>query len=133
MSAAERAQDVERVATVTPLPSRATPDPEPAVPAERTAPSLPSVPLPSASQIFDFVVPPDIWSDKRPSLRDLWLYGVYGRWTQASGPVRVLGALYATVVAMPVHAATYLVNWIVERPARLLVAAMVAALIKLAF
>jgi hypothetical protein len=133
MSATERAQDVERVATVTPLPSRATPDPEPAVPAERTAPSLPSVPLPSASQIFDFVVPPDIWSDKRPSLRDLWLYGVYGRWTQASGPVRVLGALYASVIAMPFHAASYLANWVVERPARLFVAAIVAALIILAF
>jgi hypothetical protein len=133
MSAAESSRDVERVATVTPLPSRAMPDPEPAVPSERTAPSLPSVPLPSASQIFDFVVPPDIWSDKRPSLRDLWLYGVYGRWTQATGFVRVLGALYASVIAMPVHAATYLGLWIVERPARLLIAATVVALIILAF
>jgi hypothetical protein len=130
MSAAESSRDVERVATVTPLPSRAMPDPEPA---ERTAPSLPTVPLPSASQIFDFVVPPDIWSDDRPSLRKLWFYGVYGRWTQATGPVRVLGALYASVIAMPVHAAAYLGLWVVERPARLLVAATVAALIILAF
>ena len=133
MSAAESSRDVERVATVTPLPSRAMPDPEPTVPAERTGPSLPTVPLPSPAQIFDFVVPPDIWSDKRPSLRDLWLYGVYGRWTQASGPVRVLGALYASVIAMPFTTVVYLLAWIVERPARLFVAATVAALIKLAF
>lgn len=127
MSTAESSREVDRVATVTPLPSRAMPDPEPSVPA------LPAVSLPSPAQIFDFVVPPDIWSDKRPSLRDLWLYGVYGQWTQASGPVRVLGAIYASVVAMPFHTLTYLANWIVERPARLLVAAIVAVLIIIAF
>lgn len=130
MSTAE-SSDIERVATVHPLPSRAMPDPEPA-PAERTTPSLPAS-LPSATQIFDFVVPPDIWSDDRPSLRKLWYYGVYGRWTQVSGPVRVAGALYASVVAMPFHTLTYLANWIVERPARLLVVATVAALIIIAF
>lgn len=126
MSTAESSREVDRVATVTPLPSRAMPDPEP------SAPALP-VSLPSPAQIFDFVVPPDIWSDDRPSLRKLWLYGVYGRWTQASGPVRVLGALYASVVSMPFHTLTYLANWIVERPARLLVAAIVAVLIIIAF
>lgn len=126
MSTAE-SSEVERVATVTPLPSRATPDPEPAVPA------VPAVSLPSPAQIFDFVAPPDIWSDDRPSLRKLWFYGVYGRWTQATGFVRVLGALYASMVAMPFHTLTYLANWIVERPGRLLIAAAVAALIILAF
>jgi hypothetical protein len=103
------------------------PDPEPA---ERVAPV---VSLPSPARIFDFVVPPDIWSDDRPSLRKLWFYGVYGRWTQADGFVRVLGALYASVIAMPIHTLAYLGLWIVERPARLLVVATVAALIILAF
>jgi hypothetical protein len=126
MSTAESSRDVERVATVTSLPSRATPDPEPATPA------LP-VSLPSPAQIFDFVVPPDIWSDKRPSLRDLWLYGVYGRWTQASGPVRVAGALYASVVAMPITTALYLLAWVVERPARVAVVVALYYLYKLAF
>jgi hypothetical protein len=126
MSTAE-SSEVERVATVTPLPSRAMPDPEPA---ER---SVSAVSLPSAAQIFDFVVPPDIWSDDRPSLRKLWFYGVYGRWTQATGFVRVLGALYASVIAMPFHTATYLANWIVERPARLLTVAVIVGLVVLAF
>jgi hypothetical protein len=126
MSAAE-SSEVERVATIHPLPSRATPDPEP------VSSALPAVHLPSMSQVGDLIVPPDIWSDDRPSLRKLWLYGVYGRWTRADGVVRVLGALYATVIAMPFHALTYLANWIVERPARFLAAATVAALIILAF
>lgn len=128
MSTAE-SSEVERVATIHPLPSRAMPDPEPAVP---ETPAVPAVKLPSPTQIFDFVVPPDIWSDKRPSLRDLWLYGVYGRWTQASGFVRVAGAVYASVVAMPFHTLTYLANWIVERPARLLAVAAIVGLVILA-
>lgn len=121
MSAAE-SSDLERVATVTPLPSRAVPDPEPA----------PAVSLPSPAQIFDFVVPPDIWSDDRPSLRKIWLYAVYGRWTQASGPVRVLGAIYG-VVAMAFTTVLYLLAWVVERPARAAVAAALYFLVKLAF
>jgi hypothetical protein len=125
MSTAE-SSEVERVATVTPLPSRAMPDPEPAVPA------VPSVSLPSPAQIFDFVVPPDIWSDDRPSLRKIWLYAVYGRWTQASGPVRVAGAIYG-VVAMAFTTVLYLLAWIVERPARAAVAVALYFLIKLAF
>jgi len=129
MSAAESSRDVERVATVTPLPSRATPDPEPA----QTVSGLPAVHLPSMGQVADLIVPPDIWSDDRPSLRKLWLYGVYGRWTQASGPVRVLGALYAALFAMPITTALYVLAWIVERPSRFIAAATVAALIKLAF
>jgi hypothetical protein len=113
-----RVQDkvVEHVASVTALPSRVTPDPAPVVP------------LPSLAQVFDFVTPPDIWSDDRPSLRKLWLYGVYGRWTAATGPVRVAGAVYATTVAFPLHAALYLALWIAERPSRLLVAAVITAL-----
>lgn len=124
-------QEVEHVATIHPLPSRAMPDPEPEV--EVVAPVLPTVHLPSMSQVAEFVVPPDVWSDDRPSLRKLWLYGVYGRWTRADGFVRVLGALYASVIAMPVHAAAYLGLWIIERPARLLAVVIVTALIILAF
>lgn len=118
MSAAE-SSEVERVASVTALPSRVTPDPQPGLPVQH---------LPSFAQVAELVTPPDIWSDKRPSLRDLWLYGVYGRWTHANGPVRFAGATYATVVAFPLHAIGYSVLWIFERPARLLIASTVVAL-----
>jgi hypothetical protein len=120
MSAIERGHDVEHVASVTQLPSRAIPDPTP-----------PAVHLPSASQIADFVTPPDIWSDDRPSLRKIWLYGVYGRWTAATGPLRVAGAVYASLAAL-IHAAAYMVLWIVERPARFAVAAALVGLTILA-
>ncbi|MFC5268486.1 hypothetical protein ACFPJ1_40810 [Kribbella qitaiheensis] len=120
MSAMERPQDtLEHVATVTPLPSRATPDPAPAKPVINTA------------AIVDFVCPPDIWSDDRPSLRKVWLYGVYGRWTHADGFARFAGAAYATVIALPLHALAYTALWIVERPARLAVAAVLGTFIYL--
>lgn len=114
MSAVEK-QNVEHVATVTALPSRATPDTAAAAPA-----------LPSRAQILDLITPPDIWSDDRPSLRKIWLYGVYGRWTHADGIARFAGAAYATVIALPLHAAAYFALWIVERPSRLAVAAVLA-------
>lgn len=126
VSAVERHRDVVELASVRPLSSRETPDPEPvAIP-------LPSR-LPSRSRVADFVTPPDIWSDDRPSLQKIWLYGVYGRWTDAYGLLRLAGAAYATVVAFPLHALLYLGLWLVERPARFLVAATVAALIHFAF
>jgi hypothetical protein len=120
-----RVQDaVEHVASVTTLPSRTTPDPAP-------APSLPVPHLPSMSEVAALVTPPDIWSDDRPSLRKIWLYARYGRWTDASGPLRVAGAAWA-FVAMAVTTVLYLVGWIFERPARFAIAAALAGLIKLA-
>lgn len=123
MSAAEH-HEVERVATVTQLPSRAMPDPEPPAIVEPKSPLLP--------RAVAYWQPPDIWSEKRPSLRDLWMYGVYGRWTSTTGFARWAGTGYA-LLSMLGHAVGYTLLWIVERPARFLVAAIVAALIKLAF
>lgn len=118
MSAAE-SSEVEHVASVTTLPSRQTPDP---------APSLPVQHLPSFAQVAELVTPPDIWSDDRPSLRKVYLYGVYGRWTHATGAARIAGALYATLIAFPLHALGYSFLWVVERPARFVIAATVVAL-----
>ena len=113
-----RAQDVARpVATVTTI---------------HPTPDLAPLPIPTLAQVGELICPPDLWSDDRPSLRKVWLYGVYGRWTAADGFVRFAGAAYATVIAMPVTTVLYLVQWIFERPARLLVAATVAGLVKLA-
>lgn len=104
MSAAE-SSDIEHVATVTSLPSRESP--VTAVPA-----------LPSRAQITGLITPPDIWSDDRPSLRKVWLYARYGRWTHAAGVVRVLGAIDSLLLVLPVTAAGYSLLWIWERPAR---------------
>lgn len=122
MSAIEtgRVRDtVEHVATITALPSRATPD-------------LAPLPVPTWAQVAALVTPPDIWSEKRPSLRDIWLYARYGRWTDQTGILRVLGQIDAFVLVLPVHAVVYLGLWIWERPARRWIALATACLVKLA-
>lgn len=118
MSAAE---EVERVATVTHLP-HVPPTVEPATPRE---PLLP--------RFTTYWQPPDVWSDRRPSLREICLYAKYGQWTRRTGVLRVLGMLDAYVLVVPGHALLYTLLWLWERPARRLVAATVAALIILAF
>lgn len=123
MSAAEH-HEVERVATVTQLPSRAMPDPEP-----------PAIVEPRESllrRLAAYMQPPDIWSDDRPSLRKVWLYVAYGRWTDESGLLRVLGALDSFVLVLPVFSALYTFLWLWERPARRFIAATVVALALLA-
>lgn len=123
----------EHVASVTHLPTRVQDTPPPAV----TAPAEPAVPVKAeprvtVDKVRDAVTPPDIWSDPRPSLRQLWLYVRYGTWTRATGFVRAAGTAYG-LFSMAVHAAAYFALWLVERPARFAVAATVAALIYLAF
>lgn len=125
MSAAE--QEVERVATVTHLPHVPSTVEPPVVvePAEPREPLLP--------RFTTYWQPPDLWSDDRPSLRRIWLYVRYGRWTDESGLLRVLGALDSFALVLPMHALLYTLLWVWERPARRLVAATVVALIILAF
>jgi anti-sigma-K factor RskA len=113
----DRVQDVARVATVTTLPHLA--------PAVEPKPKR-------VAKVAELVTPPDLWSDDRPSLRKIWLYGVYGRWTAADGFWRYAGAAWATVVALPITTGLYLLQWLVERPARFIVAATVVGLAKLA-
>lgn len=116
----------EHLATVTPLTHRSEPVHDvPAIPAPPAGPSR-------ATQVASLVTPPDIWSDDRPALRKLWLYARHGRWTRGDGALRFAGTCYS-LFAMAAHALLYTLGWIIERPARFLTAATVAALIKLAF
>lgn len=123
MSAIEaegRVQDtVERVATITALPARHETE---------TLPAL----LPTREQVAALICPPDLWSDDRPSLRKVWLYGLYGRWTAADGFARWAGVTYAVAVVLPLTTALYMAQWVIERPARLLVAATLVGLTILA-
>lgn len=74
----------------------------------------------------------DVWSDDRPSLRSLWLYAVYGQWTGERTPARVAGVIDAVLITLPVTAVGYLLLWVVERPARRIVAAVLTALLHIA-
>lgn len=73
--------------------------------------------------------PPEIWSERRPSLREVWLYAKYGPWTSEYGFVRWMGRAYAWSVALPLHTAGYYLLWIVQRPTRLVTAVLLGVLI----
>lgn len=122
MSAAEhdRVQD-----NVIPIRHTASlPDPAPAPPA-------PAVVEPEGIKLdIDWrglLQPPDIWSDDRPSLRKLWLYGKYGKWTNVDGVWRFLGAAWA-VVSLALHAVGYSFLWITERFPRFAIASTLITL-----
>jgi hypothetical protein len=61
---------------------------------------------------------PEIWSEQRPSLRNLWMYARYGEYTAADGLVRKAGLVWVITVAWPITARAYLKAWIIERPGR---------------
>jgi hypothetical protein len=69
-----------------------------------------------------WVTPPDIWSQDRPGLSKTWAYASRGAWARPTGPSRRLGQAYVAVVAFPVKAACQLIDWLVERPSRLVAA-----------
>lgn len=123
------AQEADRVATVTHLPTTLPAPAEPPAVPEQQEPRAPRF---TVEKFREAVTPPDIWSDDRPSLRKLWLYVRYGTWTRATGFARFAGTAYG-LLSMALHAALYFVLWIVERPARFAVAAIVAVLAYLAF
>ena len=73
--------------------------------------------------------PPDIWSKDRASLQQVWTYASRGEWTTEDGAFRKAGQVYALVVAVPVTAIAALVEWVVERPARFITAAVLLTLL----
>lgn len=119
-----------RVQDATVIPLRHTAS----VPDTHAVPAPPAVPTVSPVRYDidwkDLVQPPDIWSDDRPSLRKIWLYGVYGKWTNVDGIWRVLGAIWATI-ALGVHAVAYTLLWLFERFSRFAVTAVLITLLVL--
>lgn len=75
--------------------------------------------------------PPEVWDTPRPSLRDVWHYAAYGRWTGQGTLARRLGVAYAIFVAIPAITVGYYLLWILERPARLAAACLLAVLVAL--
>lgn len=119
-------------ATIIPLRQTASVPDAPAVPTPPPAPAMPVESSPVRYEIDwkDLVQPPDIWSDDRPSLRKIWLYGVYGKWTNIDGVWRVLGAVWASI-ALAVHAVAYTALWLTERFSRFAVTAVLITLLVL--
>ncbi|MGW5364447.1 hypothetical protein [Actinopolymorpha pittospori] len=75
--------------------------------------------------------PPEVWENQRPSLREIWHYAAYGQWTGQGTPGRILGITYAVVIAIPALTLGYYALWVLERPARLVAALVLATLVGL--
>lgn len=75
---------------------------------------------------------PEIWDEPRPPLKDVVARARHGEWTKADGICRKAGVAYACLVAVPVAAACRYVDWVVERPSRLVVALITAGLVVIA-
>jgi hypothetical protein len=82
--------------------------------------------LRNAAETF---TPPDIWSKDRPSLSQVWAYAARGEWTGPDGAPRRAGQLYALGVALPAAVVAYALAWVFERPARLIAAAVLVAVL----
>ncbi|SFG53448.1 hypothetical protein SAMN05421678_106266 [Actinopolymorpha cephalotaxi] len=72
--------------------------------------------------------PPEVWETGRPSLRQVWHYAAYGQWTGQGTVGRILGITYAVLVTLPALTAGYYLLWVLERPARLAAALVLAVL-----
>lgn len=73
--------------------------------------------------------PPEIWTDDRPALAKAAARAKRGEWTKAKGGVRKAGVAYFRFVYLPTAAVCRYVDWVVERPSRLIVALAVLGLI----
>lgn len=71
-------------------------------------------------RVFGPVSPPDLWTKRRPALRDVRDYAREGQWTDTDTISRRAGKAYAYLVSIPMHATAYATCWWLERPARAL-------------
>jgi hypothetical protein len=71
--------------------------------------------------------PPEIVSERRPSLAEVVRYARQAPYAPADGLLRTAGIGYAFAVAVPVYALTHMTAWVCERPARLASAAVLVA------
>lgn len=77
----------------------------------------------------DVLTPPDIWSQERPSLSQVWAHATHGDWTRKTGLPRRAGQIDALFIAVPLVGLAYLLAWIVERPSRRIAAAVLLVLL----
>lgn len=87
--------------TETPAPACAKPDPKTSI----------------RTRLRTWFTAPEIWSEPRPCLRDLWRYAKHGSWAAERGLWRSLGKRYAWA-SVSTHAVAYLALWAVELPLR---------------
>ncbi|REF00341.1 hypothetical protein [Thermomonospora umbrina] len=72
--------------------------------------------------------PPDMWSQPAASLAERWSYATRGEWT-GDGALRKAGQVYCLAVALPAAGLCRLIDWVTERPARLLATVVLLVLL----
>lgn len=77
--------------------------------------------------------PPELWSEPRPSLSQVYTYAWAGSWTGENTPSRWAGRAYALVISIPAHTLGYGLLWLVERPTRIASALLLSLLIVSSF
>lgn len=76
---------------------------------------------PRFQRLLCHFTPPDIVGNDRPGLAKRWSYADRAEWTTEGGVPRGAGRVYNIAVA-PLSAALLYLDWIIERPTRLIVA-----------
>jgi hypothetical protein len=108
-----------------PARARAREEPSNATPAA----AAPSQRRDRLSDLLELVRPPELWSEPRPSLQQIWNYAAYGPWTDQSRTTsaRVAGMAYAAFM-VALTSVGYSLLWLVERPSRAALASVLAGL-----
>ncbi|WP_017584314.1 hypothetical protein [Nocardiopsis valliformis] len=73
-------------------------------------------------------VPPEIWSQDRPSLKKQLAYAREGLWGPKKGWHRTAAQAAFWAVSFPTSVAAYAIEWVGERPARWMVALVLISL-----
>lgn len=121
--------------------SGGTSDPHTPAPAPPQAPAPPKEPAPGPAEVAvvdddtpvkvgpgwgerlgawarDSFVPPEIWSQDRPSLQKQLAYARTGEWGPDQGWIRTAGLIAFWAVSLPTSVAAYALEWVGERPSR---------------
>lgn len=75
--------------------------------------------------------PPELWTERQPSLKDAYHYAWFGEWTGPNTFGRFLGRCYAAAVSIPALFVGYLLLWVIVRPARLAALVLLTVLVGL--
>lgn len=117
-----------------PVPSGGSPKVENACRPAETAPELstlqPADPVPAVTardrlsdlwpRLRAYWVPPTLLTDPPPAVTELAGYARHGKWTASTGKVRQLGVWWYRLVALPVTVACRYIEWMFQRPGRLI-------------
>lgn len=78
-----------------------------------------------------WVQPPDLWHTERPSLKASWVWAMHGEHLPDVDTAR-LGSRIGAAITIPARAVLLYLDWLAERPSRLVAAALLVTVTALA-